>query len=84
MDYSAVKNELKKLVSSTRHFTKDFYNVYLKAIETGKRIDEAGKDDKYYKNGILLRHRFDEVYQSEFYNKNSCAYCEFLSIMCRA
>ena len=84
MDYLTVKNELKKINGYTKYFTKQFFNSYIKAIETGKKTDNNGIDDKYIKDGITYRHRYDEIYQSRFYNENSCAYCHFLEIMARA
>ena len=45
-------------------------------------IESHNKNDVYEKDGIILRHSFDEIYNTKFYNDNSCAYCEFLSIVC--
>lgn len=80
--FETVKKELNSRRENTKYFTKDFYNTYLKALQTGLRIDEEGKDDSYKKGGITLRHRYDEIYTSKFYQLNSGCYCEFLSVMC--
>lgn len=81
MDYNRIKNQLKTVCSSTKYFNKDFLKLYKKALETGRKYDKDGTDDGYIKDGVFLRHRFDDIYNSDFYNKNSCAYCEFLAIV---
>ena len=81
MDFNSIKNELKKACISTKYFTREFFKLYTKALETGRKYDKNGTDDGYIKDGIFLRHRFDSIYASDFYNKNSCAYCEFLGIV---
>lgn len=81
MDYSAVKKALQAVRESTKYFNKEFFTTYCKALETGRKYDKDGIDDLYHKNNISYRHRFDDVYKSDFYNKNSCCYCEFLAIV---
>lgn len=84
MDYTKVKNELKRVCSSTKYFTKEFFKLYMNALDIGRKLDKSGQDDAYIKDGIIYRHRFDKIYNTDFYNKNGCAYCEFLAIMAAA
>lgn len=81
MDYNRIKNQLKTVCSSTKYFTRDFLKLYTKALEIGRKYDKDGTDDGYIKDGIFLRHRFDDIYNSDFYKLNGCAYCEFLAIV---
>lgn len=81
-DFASIKEELKQRGESTKYFTKAFYNAFADAVKAGKRISEAGGDDSYYVGKVRLYHHYDAIYASDFYNKNSCAYCEFLSIVC--
>ena len=80
--YSEVKQELLKLNCSTKHFTKAFYKMFGECVDTMKYNIKNGIDDSYIKNGMILFHAYDDIYRSKFYNLNSCAYCEMLSILC--
>lgn len=81
-DYPRIKNELRQDGSSySRYFTKAFFSLYLEALETLRRNEEAGVDDLYDDNGILTRHAWDAVRRSDFYLKNGSAYCRFLEIV---
>lgn len=65
--YEDIKKELKRRKENTAYFTPSFYQLYTgtyNAIETGS----ASADP------------WEPVRNTEFYNKNSCAYCEFLSV----
>jgi hypothetical protein len=84
MTYKQVKEELKRRCEKTRYFNKAFYNTYcdvkkemLRKIEDGNEYEQ----DKYVKDGILLFHTYDPIYNSKFYKRNSCAYCVFLEIV---
>lgn len=79
--FQAIKEELKKERESTKYFTKQFFAIYSEALETIKRNNEKGIDDSYNDNGIWTRHAWDEVRKTDFYIKNSCAYCTFLQIV---
>lgn len=81
--YQEIKQELKHRRNSTKHFTKAFFAQYIEALDTIKKNAEKGIDDSYNDNGIYTRHAYDAIRQSEFYNRNSGAYCEFLSIMAK-
>lgn len=83
MNYSQVKTELKKRCSNIKYFNKSFYNAYIKALEKTVYNVENEIDDSYYKGIVKLFHSWDAVYNSRFYNDNSCAYCEFLGIVCK-
>lgn len=82
-DYKTIKAILKANRESTRYFTKDFYNTYLQVIESVNRAAEQGIDPEYYQNadGVTVSHAWDPVYNTDFYNRNSCAYCQFLEIV---
>lgn len=83
MNFNDVKQALKARCDSTKHFDKGFYSLYVKSLENvRKSLENDNKNDVYEKDGIILRHSFDEIYNTKFYNDNSCAYCEFLSIVC--
>jgi len=79
--YSEIKTELKKEMESTKYFTKSFLATYNAALETIRKNVEKGIDDSYCDNGIWTRHAWDDVRKTDFYNKNSCAYCVFLQIV---
>ena len=75
---SYFKDNLKASGENTKYFNRDFLTKYICAY------NEAGKEnapDRFYeKGGILYNGYFDEVYKTDFYNKNSCAYCAFLEL----
>lgn len=84
LPYEKIKEELKKRRENTRYFTKKFYNTFLDCMTLSLNFDATGETEKYkYKipeeNFYRFRY-FDPVYKSDFYNKNSGCYCEFLSI----
>ncbi len=81
MDYKAIKTELKRRRENTRYFTRDFYKMFLACRAARYAAAEKGSPDRYEKNGIILYHSYDPVYNSRFYQENSCCYCEFLSII---
>ena len=81
MNYNQVKTALSKLVKSTKYFNRDFYKRYKKAVQNVSKCLKNGIDDSYEMDGIRLYHSWDDVYSTDFYQKNSCAYCEFLSIV---
>ena len=79
--YTEIKNELKQERQSIRYFTRAFLETYAAALETNKRNAEKGIDDSYNDGGIWTRHAWDDVRKTDFYLKNSCAYCVFLQIV---
>ena len=81
MKYQDIKNELSALVSSTRYFSRKWFDLWLSCYR--KRLDniEKGIDDSYYQDNVLLFHSWDDIYKSRFYRDNSSAYCEFLSVV---
>lgn len=81
MKYQDVKNELSALVSSTRYFSRKWFDMWLSCYKNRMDNIENEIDDSYYSNGVLLFHSWDAVYNSRFYRENSCAYCEFLSVV---
>lgn len=84
MRYEDVKRELVKNNESVKHFTKGFFESYKKAVLNVNKCNENEVNDYYMEGNIYKRHSFDEIYKSAFYNKNSCAYCNFLEIVCGA
>ena len=80
--YDAIKNELKRRRENTKYYNKSFYKDYKNASETLEKLRENGKlaEDRYEIDGIGYFHSYDKIYASDFYNKNSACYCEFLSI----
>lgn len=80
-EYTEIKQELSRRCRSTKHFTREFFKVYQAARETIKRNVEQGINDVYYDGDILTCHAWDEVRKTDFYLKNSGAYCEFLCIV---
>lgn len=87
MSYEEVKQILAERCSSTKHFTKKFYKEFLEAkAKAEKHWKDGTIDEVRYTindNGteIVLNHCYDNIYASNFYNRNSGAYCEFLSLM---
>lgn len=69
--FDKVKEELSKRRSDIKYFTKDFYNTYCNAC-TQTAID--------YVNGVKGK-GYEDVFETDFYNKNSGAYCEFWTVM---
>lgn len=80
--YNAVKAELKSRCSNTSYFTFDFFNVWIQAQKDRDKAFRDGTEQGYEKDGVVLYHFFDPVYKSDFYNKNSVGYCEFLAVVC--
>ena len=80
-DYDKVMAELEKKCRTVRYFTKSFYETFVSCREAVKKCNEEGRDDSYMSGNVRLRHSYDPVYRSDFYVKNSCAYCAFLEIV---
>lgn len=79
--YSEIRQELKRECQSVKYFTRAFLETYAAALETNKRNAEKRIDDSYNDGGIWTRHAWDDVRKTDFYLKNSCAYCVFLQIV---
>ena len=79
--FQAVKAELQKACDSAKYFNREFFDEYLRAYAKAKENNEKKNPQFYNKDGIILRHEYDVIYESKFYRLNSCAYCAFLEIM---
>lgn len=64
-DYAIIKKELKKRHENVRFFTVDFLLIF---------------EEDYIKSTREKRACYERTYLTDFYNKNSAAYCEFLCI----
>lgn len=78
--YNEIKNELKKRRENVKYFNRDFFNKWIEAVQENEKNIKAGKNDSYKNGCITLYHCYDEIYKSNFYNKNSGCYCEFLAV----
>lgn len=79
--YNEIKTELSRRCSSIRYFSRAWMELYERAVQKYEHFQKSGINQWYRdSNGILLNHAFDPVYESDFYRKNSPAYCEFLTI----
>lgn len=82
MKFEEVKNELARLVSSTRYFNREFYRIYLECLKKTRENVEKGVDDSFQlAPGVVGFRSWEGVYTSRFYRENSGAYCEFLSVV---
>lgn len=79
-EFQILKQALINCGERTTHFTKAFVESYKNARAKSKFCIENEIDDSYYSGIVKLYHSWDEVYNSKFYQKNSCAYCKFLEI----
>ena len=72
--YNLVKSELKAEDCNTRYFTKDFLNHY---------FEERRKAAELFANGGDMIKFWNEnpITETDFYNKNSCAFCVMLEIL---
>lgn len=73
--YELCKKELKNRRENVKYFNMDFFNHFCEY----KRLSFLSNNDNSYdlKRGEYIK---QFIFTSDFYNKNSCAYCEFLSI----
>ena len=70
--------------NTTKYFNREFLAKYLTAYKTAIEAAEKGIDLYYTdENGILKNSAYNEVFKTDFYNKNSGAYCAFLEIHAR-
>lgn len=66
---------------SVKYFNRDFLSKYLLAYSEAEKAAESGESLFYTdENGILKNAAYSEVFKTDFYNKNSTAYCAFLEI----
>ena len=79
--YLELKKEMKESGIDTKYFNRKFYDAFYSARLMVSWKIKNNIEDCYYKDGILLRHSYDAVYASDFYNKNSCSYCAFLELI---
>ena len=82
LTFEQVKQELATRVSSVRHFTRAFYQLYLSCLEKTRYNAENDIDDSFMLSENVRGYKsWEPVYNSLFYQKNSAAYCEFLSVV---
>ena len=76
------KRELVKRGQNTRYFCKKFFDIYTACYKQATENQEKGVDAFYTdENGVLKNGAYNPIFETDFYNKNSCAYCEFLCII---
>lgn len=81
-DFKEIKKELSSTVSSTKYFNFEFFKTYITCKKSTKNATDEEYNESLYKiDNIIVSHFWDDVYNSNFYVKNACAYCEFLSIV---
>ena len=80
-DYRKIKDELIRRKEKTTHFTKQFLSDYIECVKSRKYTLENDIDDSYKIGNVTYYHSWDKVYNSKFYQKNSCGYCVFLEIV---
>lgn len=81
--YKELKAELSKRRKNIKYFNMDFLTAFVKAQDKKRYNIEHDIDDSYPMEDyphVKLYHCYDDVYNSKFYQENSCAYCEFLCI----
>lgn len=75
---SYFKDNIKAQGKSAKYFNRDFLAKYVHAW------NESHKDGApmlhYEKDGIIYNGYYTAVYDTDFYKKNSCAYCVFLEL----
>jgi hypothetical protein len=79
--YKIIKNELQQRRNNTKYFNYTFFVTYIQALKDREKAIKAGLDESYKKGYITLYHYYDEIYKTDFYNKNSAAYCQFLEVV---
>lgn len=79
--FKKLKTELSEKTKNTRYFNFSFFEDYLKARKQHMENLKNEVDDSYTSGYVTLYHCYDEVYNSKFYNENSCAYCVFLELI---
>jgi predicted transcriptional regulator len=70
LSHTEMKSLLKEKRESTRYFTKDFYSTFISDYREAVNDCIKGID----------REAYVKTKQTDFYNRNSCAYCVFLEI----
>ena len=79
--YKIIKEELKARRENVKYFNYDFFTKWIEAIQEREKTIKAGIDASYKKGYITLYHYYDNIYKTDFYNKNSAAYCQFLEVV---
>lgn len=81
-DYKKIKDALSKRIKNLKWFSLDFCKTYVACRDAVKNLTEDEYADSLYEMepGVTVSHAWDPVYATDFYKKNSGAYCEFLSI----
>ena len=86
--YKIIKEDLKKHCSNVEYFNREFFKEFCAAQKRRNEIYKNGvwnleklEKERYTdENGIIKLHYYDNIYKSDFYNKNSCAFCVFLEV----
>ena len=80
--YQQIKSELKAKHYSTKYFSKDFLEKYIKMQNIIKSMNYEEYQQYEYRNNknILTSHLWDEITNSKFYKHNNCCYCAFLEL----
>ena len=79
-EYQRIKAELKKQCRNIKYFSAAFLATFKNARAKARFNIEHDIDDSYRENDITLYHGYDEIYTSDFYQKNGSGYCSFLEI----
>ena len=74
------KNDLwnHKNVASLKYFNRDFLAAYIAAYNQRKKNIANGTTTFFDANGVFVLPEYEAVYKTDFYNKNSTAYCAFI------
>lgn len=74
MTYSKAKEELRKVHSNVKYFTKECFNIIMQDRATAAELFDRGENvQEFYKNSATAK--------TDFYQKNGGAYCELLTIL---
>lgn len=77
MVFESIREQLKKKVSNVKYFDRRTFNIILDDRKKAVEIAENGGDVQSF-------YRTSRTAETKFYQKNSGAYCELLSLLCEA
>lgn len=75
---SYFKDNLKAAGENTKYFNRDFLIKYCSAWRAAHQEDAPAIF--YERDGVIYNGYYTEVYATDFYSKNSTAYCIFLEL----
>lgn len=78
--YQVLRHRLVTDGYNTRYFTREFYDIYVRANWKVTNNCRNGIVDFVEWNGITVHAPYIPVYGTNFYNKNGNTYCHFLEI----